>query len=551
MTTNAPDQAAIEKSIRTYLDRYGRADAAAATVLCDEHPADAVAFTLIDADVKATDVTYGWLRESSERFAGGLEALGIKPGDRVATIMGKSPDFLAAVLGIWRLGAVHVPLFTAFAPAAITVRLESSGAVAVIADGDQRPKLEPGADMPADPPWRIITSGDLFPGDISFKELMGAAPIKQAAALGGEGTLVEIYTSGTTGMPKGVVLPLKALAAIHTYVEYGLDVRDDDVFWCAADPGWALGLYIGVLGAMASRRRSVMIQPGFTPDLAWRVLSEHGVTNFLAAPTIYRALRGAEASARPVKLRCASSAGEPLTPDVNQWAGDALGVEVHDQYGQSEHGMLVNNHHHPAVKRPIKPGSMGTPMPGWRVEVLENESDEIAAPNTVGRVALSVHDSPLWFFSGYKGNEEATKARFTPDGAWYLTGDAGSLDEDGYITFYSRDDDVIIMAGYRIGPAEVESVLAGHPAVAECAVIAAPDQVRGEVIEAFVVLRDGSSGSPDLTKELQQLVKARYAAHAYPRVVHFVDALPKTPSGKIQRFVLRDRRRAEVAAAAD
>jgi acetyl-CoA synthetase len=194
--------------------------------------------------------------------------------------------------------------------------------------------------------------------------------------------------------------------------------------------------------------------------------------------------------------------------------------------------MLVNNHHHPDLRQELRPGSMGRPMPGWSVTVLE--------PN---RIAVDMKASPLAWFFGYHENPGATAERFSPDGRWYFTGDTGRVDAEGRFWFQSRDDDVIIMAGYRIGPFEVESVLATHPAVAECAAIAAPDELRGEALEACVVLRDGWEPSERLTAELQELVKRRYAAHAYPRAVHFLDMLPKTPSGKIQRYLLRRRRR--------
>jgi acetyl-CoA synthetase len=258
---------------------------------------------------------------------------------------------------------------------------------------------------------------------------------------------------------------------------------------------------------------------------------------------VYRALR-ASGTAVPsgLKLRRASSAGEPLTPEVNEWATGALGVAVHDHYGQTEAGMLVNNHHQPLLRRPLRPGSMGTAMPGWAVHVLHEDRDEIAPAGTLGRIAVDIPASPLAWFDGYPDAPGRSAEKFSRDRRWYLTGDSGSVGTDGYFRFSSRDDDVIIMAGYRIGPFDVESVLVTHPAVVECAVIAAPDPVRGEVLEAYAVLRDQHAACATLEAELQQLVKTRFAAHAYPRAVHFVAALPKTPSGKIQRYVLRQQR---------
>jgi acetyl-CoA synthetase len=539
--------------VRDLLALYGDPEASVARLLCDQHPADAVAFTVVEPDLTATLLTYGQLRAASERFAAALASLGLGPGDRVATLMGKSPEFLITVLGIWRLGAVHVPLFTAFAPPAIAIRLEGSGAAAVVCDSTQRPKLNPGEDIPARAKWRIIVAsldadgGPSDPADLDFADLLAHhEPGILAAALGGAAPVVHTYTSGTTGRPKGVVVPTVALAGFHTYVELGCDVRADDVYWNAADPGWAYGLYFGIMGSLSLGGSGLLLHAGFSPGLTFAVLSRYGVTNFAAAPTAYRALRASGIDPpRDIALRCASSAGEPLTPDVNEWAVDALGVPVHDHYGQTEAGMLINNHQQPLLRRPLKPGSMGHPMPGWTVRVLREDCDEIAPAGTLGRIAIDTPASPLAWFRGYVGDPVKSAEKFSASGRWYLTGDVGSVDQDGYFCFSARDDDVIIMAGYRIGPFEVESVLASHPAVAECAVIAAPDEIRGEVLEAYVVTRDPAAASSELAEQLQQLVKTKFAAHAYPRAVHFIPALPKTPSGKIQRYILRQRRQAE------
>jgi acetyl-CoA synthetase len=249
-----------------------------------------------------------------------------------------------------------------------------------------------------------------------------------------------------------------------------------------------------------------------------------------------------ELGSRNLRLRRASSAGEPLTPEVISWAQKAIGIPVRDHYGQTEHGMMIVNAWHDDLRKDLKPGSMGHPPPGWQCAVLKNDSDEPAAPGEIGRVAVDVGASPMMWFTGYKNAPEKTAERFTNDGHWYLTGDAGKVDADGYYFFSSRDDDIIIMAGYRIGPFDVESVLATHPAVRESAVIGAPDELRGEVLEAYVVPTQGTKGDDALVAELQNLVKTQFAAHAYPRRIHFVEALPKTPSGKLQRFVLRAQR---------
>jgi acetyl-CoA synthetase len=319
------------------------------------------------------------------------------------------------------------------------------------------------------------------------------------------------------------------------------------VFWNGADPGWAYGLYYALIAPLATGRRTLLLNAGFSAQLTWDVLARLGVTNFAAAPTVYRALRSSGvAPPAGLALRCCSSAGEPLTPDVVTWAEQALGVPVRDQYGQTELGMVVINCWHADLQAPIRLGSMGRAMPGFTVAVLAEERDEPAPPGALGRVAVDIAASPLMWFAGYHGDAGKTAEKFAGGGRWYLTGDAGHADEDGYLFFSSRDDDVIIMAGYRIGPFEIESVLCMHPAVAETAVIGVPDEVRGEVVEAFVVLRPDAHPDHALADELAALVKTRYAAHAYPRRVHFIDELPKTPGGKVQRFLLRERRSAEL-----
>jgi len=544
---------ASERRVAELLQQVDQPEVSAAELLCDRHPADAVAFTVVEQDLSSVDLTYGQLRETSERVAAALAGLGVGPGDRVATLMGKSVDLPGVLLGIWRLGAVQVPLFTAFAPPAIAQRALASGTKVIVADADQRAKLDAGEDIPADAPWQVVVIGTDQPqaGDLALTQLLAAASTGTAAAVTApQAPMVEIFTSGTTGVPKGVVVPVRAIAAFQSYLELGLDVRAEDVFWNAADPGWAYGLYYGILGPLASGRRNLLLHAGFDPALCFAVLQRFGVTNFAAAPTVYRTLRAAPAPENRVALRCASSAGEPLTPEVIEWAQECFGVPVRDHYGQTEHGMMIINAWAEDLRAELRPGSMGRSYPGWTATVLRSASDNDSAsdteaePGELGQVAIDTTASPLMFFTGYSGApeeaaQEKTAERFTADGRYYLTGDAGTRDAEGFYFFSARDDDVIIMAGYRIGPFEIESVLVTHPAVADVAVVGMPDELRGEVVEAFVVLREGVPESAELVAELQQLVKTRYAAHAYPRRVHFLAAIPKTPSGKSQRYLLR------------
>jgi acetyl-CoA synthetase len=540
---------AVSQRLEQFLAQVTAPDTRPANLLCDRHPAGAVAFTIVEPDLTGHDITYGWLRENSERAAAALADLGVGPGDRVATLMGKSADLVVTLLGIWRLGAVHVPLFTAFAPPAIAARLNASATKVVVCDAGQRAKLGPSADIPAEAPWRIVVSGGSpGPADLALEELLDAQTGGYPAAVRDAGDpLVQLFTSGTTGAPKAVPVPVKALAAFGVYMEYGLDVRAEDVFWNAADPGWAYGLYYGVIGPLFIGRPNLLLKAGFDAELTWKLLARFAVTNLAAAPTVYRSLRSTDTHApEGLALRACSSAGEPLNPEVISWSERTLGVPIRDHYGQTELGMAIVNGWHPDVREELRPGSMGRAMPGFRAAVLADTGLDEAAPGVPGRVAIDVPGSPLMWFGGYADDPGRTAARFSADGGWYFTGDVGTTDDQGFIYFSGRDDDVILMAGYRIGPFEVESALISHPDVVEAAVIGVPDELRGEVLEAYVVLRDGAEAGPRLVQDLQRHVKHNYAAHAYPRAIHIVSGLPKTPSGKVQRFVLRERRRAQL-----
>ena len=529
---------------------YDIPGASAAEFLCDRHDPDAVAFTIIDADLSGRDITYGELKTESEKVAAALAELGVSEGDRVATLMSKSADLVFTLVGIWRLGAVHMPLFTAFAWPAIEMRITGGDAKVIISDADQRGKIEK-TDVP------VVVAGladcpEAREGDLDLATIVAAQePGRPAAVTGPNAGMVMLFTSGTTGTPKGVVVPVRALAAFHQYIETGLDVRADDVFWNGADPGWAYGLYYGILGPLAVGRRSLLLHARYSPELAFAVLQYFHVTNFAAAPTVYRTMRAkADIAPADVTLRRASAAGEPLTPEVIDWSVGQFGVEVRDQYGQTEHGMFIINPWHDALREDVRPGSMGVPLPGWSCTVLAADADVPAPAGELGRVAIDVPASPLMWFTGYHEAPEKTAERFSADGRWYYTGDAAKLDADGHFYFSSRDDDVIIMSGYRIGPFDVESVLAQHPDVLESAVIGVPDDLAGEVLEAYVVLRegvlpDGVFDDDDKVSELQKWVKTEFAAHAFPRKIHFARELPKTPSGKIQRFLLRKERSAQ------
>ncbi|RVD46104.1 AMP-binding protein, partial [Mesorhizobium sp. M8A.F.Ca.ET.023.02.2.1] len=341
-------------------------------------------------------------------------------------------------------------------------------------------------------------------------------------------------TSGTTGLPKGVPVPLSALLAFGAYMRDAIGLRPDDIFWNIADPGWAYGLYYAITGPLLLGIATTFNEGAFTAKSTYDVIERLGVTSLAGSPTAFRLLlaEGADAAARVKgRLRVVSSAGEPLNPEVIRWFDAHLDAPIHDHYGQTENGMMVNNHH--GLAHPVRAGSAGFAMPGYRMVVLDEAGNELG-PNQPGILAVDIANSPLRWFGDYHQAE-------TPaiSGGYYRTGDTVEYEPDGSISFIGRADDVITSSGYRIGPFDVESALIEHPAVTEAAVVGVPDSQRTEIVKAFVILAPAYKGSPELAEELAQHVRKRLSAHAYPREVEFVTELPKTPSGKIQRFLLR------------
>lgn len=489
----------------------------------------------VDLQRQVRRYTFEQLDAWSAQFAHLLVARGLQPGDVVAGLLPRRLELLVVILGTWRAGGVYQPLFTAFGPKSLEHRLSSSGARLVACSLDQRPKLD---EVTAPPPV-LTLDGE---GDENLWQALDGLPTAfEPVPLTRDDPCMIMFTSGTVGAAKGLKVPLHGLDVMATYMREAVDLRADDVFWNIADPGWAYGLYYGIAGPLALGHSITFHEGPFTVDSCYRTIAELGVTNLTGAPTAYRMLMAAgDAAAAPVKgqLRAVSSAGEPLNPEVIRWFDKALGTVIHDHYGQTETGMTLCNHH--ALAHPVRAGSAGYALPGYRLEVL----DEAGQPQPVGvpgMLAVHVADSPALFFRGYWQTERQPFR----DG-WYLTGDTVERNDDGSIAFVGRSDDVITSAGYRIGPFDVESCLLEHPDVVEAAVVGKPDPERMEVVKAYVVLREGATGSDALASELAQYVKKRLSAHAYPREITFVDELPKTPSGKIQRFLLRNQAKAEV-----
>ncbi|MFV3332238.1 acyl-CoA synthetase [Pseudomonas sp. NY15437] len=527
----------------------GNLDALNACVeCCDRHAIPGrVALFWEGKDGDSASYTFTQLKELSGRFASFLHSLGVRPGDVVSGMLPRTPELLIAVLGTWRLGAVYQPLFTAFGPKAIEHRVKLAGSKVVVTDGANRGKLDEVPDAFA----RVTVGGPkgqgIRHGDYSFwAELERHSPDFEPVLRSGEDPFLLMFTSGTTGLAKPLAVPLKAIVAFVGYMRDAVGLREEDSFWNLADPGWAYGLYYGVTGPLAMGHPITFYEGAFTVESTCRIVRKYGITNLAGSPTAYRLLIAAgEAVSKPLRgrLRAVSSAGEPLTPEVIRWFASELGVTIHDHYGQTELGMVLANHHE--LEHPVHLGAAGFSIPGHRVVVLDEQGNELPAGRP-GVLALDRRRSPLMWFAGYQGME--TKA-FVGD--YYLSGDTVELNADGSISFVGRADDLITTSGYRVGPFDVESALIEHPAVIEAAVIGKPDPERTELVKAFVVLCSSFRPGAELAEELQQYVRKRLSAHSYPREVEFVDELPKTPSGKIQRFLLRNQEIAKQREAAE
>lgn len=503
-----------------------------ACVECCDRYADSnrIALHWEAADGHSERISFAELRDRSARFANVLRDFGIKPGDRVAGLLPRTPDLMTVVLGTWRAGAIYSPMFTAFGSKAIEHRLNASEARLLVTDEANRGKLE---EVTNTTPVATV-GGAARIGDLDVAQGMAAAsPQFEPVMLRGDDPFLMMFTSGTTGPPKRLLVPLRALMGFIVYMRDSVGLRPDDVFWNMADPGWAYGLYYGVTAPLLLGQATILCEAPFTVEGFYEKIRRLGVTNLIGAPTGYRMIKaaGPELAAQLAnRLRVVSSAGEPLNPEVGRWFEEHLQVVVADHYGQTEGGMMICNHH--ALTHEFRPGSAGRQMPGFRMVILDEEDREVP-PGTHGVVAVDRARSPLFWFNGYLGAD--------PPGRYHRTGDMAFTTEDGYCSFVGRADDVITSAGYRIGPYDVESTLIEHPAVREAAVIGKADAERTEIIKAFVVVDPKRLDDPELKAELAQFVRHRLSAHAYPREIEFVSDLPKTSSGKIQRFMLRQR----------
>ncbi|PYC37061.1 AMP-binding protein [Pseudomonas soli] len=498
---------------------------------CDRHVGSGrLALLHEDRDGNSSRYSFDQLQSLAVRFANVLKAQGVGAGDRVAGLMPRTAELLVTVLATWRLGAVYQPLFTAFGPKAIEHRLAQSRARVVVTDSLNRCKLDDVHGCPT-----IITV-NARSGELDFQQCMdSASQVCEPVMRSGSDPFLLMFTSGTTGPAKPLEVPLRAIVAFQGYMRDAIDLRPEDNFWNLADPGWAYGLYYAVTGPLSLGHATTFYDGPFSVDSCARVIDKLGITNLAGSPTAFRLLIAAgEQFSAPVngRLRVVSSAGEPLNPEVIRWFAEELGVTIHDHYGQTELGMVLCNHH--GLRHAVHMGAAGFAIPGHRIVVLDEQGQELPAGQP-GILAVDREQSPLCWFAGYHGLP--TKAFV---GKYYLSGDTVELNPEGSVSFVGRSDDVITTSGYRVGPFDVESALIEHPAVIEAAVIGKPDPQRTELIKAFVVLAAGYQGSAELEENLRQHVRQRLYAHAYPREIEFVSELPKTPSGKLQRFILRN-----------
>lgn len=482
--------------------------------------------------------TFAELSALSNKFANVLTELGVKKGDRVFLLLPRIPELYISFLGIVKTGAIAGTMFAAFGPAGIKDRLQDSGASVLVTNSELLKRVNAVKKHLPALKKIIVTDLEKHKGNnlLSYNQLMQTASRNfKVRKTDGEDAAFMLYTSGTTGKPKGVVHAHLSILQHHMTSKWILDLRDEDVFWCTADPGWVTGVAYGILGSWSNGSTNVVYGGRFSPEKWYGIIEKYRVTVWYTAPTAVRMLMAA-GNELPKKfdlssLRHMCSVGEPLNPEPIRWALKVFGLPFHDTWWQTETGgIMIANY----ACMDIKMGSMGKPFPGVKAEIVDDNGKALPA-FTEGHLALK----PPWPSIMRKIWKNPKKYRSYFNAGWYISGDRAFKDKDGYFWFIGRADDVINTAGERVGPFEIESALIDHPAVVEAAVIGKPDPLRGEIVKAFVVLAKGYKPSEKLKNELKQFVKKNYAGHAYPREIEFRKELPKTQSGKIMRRVLK------------
>ena len=499
---------------------------------------DKVALIYDDGEGNVQKYTFGQMYEETNKFANVLGKLGVKRQDRVFVFLQRTLEQYVSFLGAIKAGAIASPMFPAFGPDAIKDRLLDSGAVAIVTDSELVKRVYMVKDQLPDLKYIIVAdNADADAGEIDYKAEMASASDRfEAVPMDPEEFQFMLYTSGTTGKPKGVVHAHKGIVQQTLSTSWVLDVHEEDIFWCTADLGWVTGVVYGCLGPWSCGVTQVGLGGRFDPDRWYRSIQNHRISIWYTAPTAVRMLM-AKGDDLPAKydltcLRALYSVGEPLNPEGVRWALDVFDNKpFHDTWWQTETGsILITNF----PDMPIKPGSMGKPLPGIYAAVVDQDGNELPHGEE-GSLVLK----PGWPSMMRQIWKNEPKYNEYMIGGWYYTGDTAQIDKDGYFWYVGRADDVIKTSGERVGPFEVESALIEHEAIVEAGVIGKPDQLRGSIIKAFIVLTPGHTGSDELKKDIQKFVKSRLAGHAYPREIDFVETLPKTRSGKIMRRLLR------------
>jgi acetyl-CoA synthetase len=527
-----------------------------AAACCGRWAADRARFALYWEDEGGATAAYTFwdLQQQANRLSNALTALGVGRGDRVALVLPQRPETVVAHLATYQLGAVAVPLSFLFGPEALEFRLENSATKVAFVDPQSLPNLLPVRDRCAGVAHVVGVAGAREAGITPYESLIAAASRNfTPVATRADDPALLIYTSGTTGPPKGALMPHRCLIGnlpgfVHSHDGYP---REGDLFWSPADWAWTGGLMDALLPTLHFGQPIVGYRGRFDPERAFALIEKYGIRNAFLFPTALKLMM--KAFARPaerfdLRLRSIMSAGEAVGTAVFDWAREALGVTINEMFGQTEMNYIVGNSH---TLWPAKPGSMGRPYPGHRIALLDDAGNAVPEGEigevAVHRIAPDGTPDPV-FFLEYEGNPEGTARKYTGD--WCRTGDLAKADADGYLWYQGRADDMFESAGYRIGPSEIENCLVRHPAVANAAVVPSPDEMRGNVVKAFVVLAAGFTASPSLEEALQQHVRQYLAPYEYPKEFEFIDALPMTTTGKVQRRVLRERERQRKAGAA-
>ncbi|WP_175585105.1 acetate--CoA ligase [Alkalihalophilus pseudofirmus] len=481
--------------------------------------------------------TYNDLKIQSNKAGNVLRDIGVEKGDRVFIFMPRSPELYFSILGTIKVGAIVGPLFEAFMEGAVRDRLEDSEARVLITTPALLERV-PVDDLPKLEKVLIVDEDAKEEGPYLnfFTRLNAASEELDIEWVDREDGLILHYTSGSTGKPKGVLHVHNAMLQHYQTAKWVLDLKEEDVYWCTADPGWVTGTSYGIFGPWLAGVTNVVRGGRFSPTDWYDTLQRYNVSVWYSAPTAFRMLMSA--GDELVKqydlssLRHILSVGEPLNPEVVRWGMKVFNLRIHDTWWMTETGaQLICNY--PSME--IRPGSMGKPIPGVKAAIIDDQGNELP-PNRMGNLAIRKGWPSM--MRAIWNNEPKYKSYFEIDG-WYVSGDSAYMDEDGYFWFQGRIDDVIMTSGERVGPFEVESKLVEHPAVAEAGVIGKPDPVRGEIIKAFVALREGYDVTDELQEDIRNFVKKGLAAHAAPREIEFRKSLPKTRSGKIMRRVLK------------